>query len=175
MNADEAPIEPRRVEHGVQQLDWSEASESARKATFRRLEALVADGTLPVEEVAARSTVELRAIDDELAVLVYDSMIDDRLLDGVRATTRAVRQLTFAARGLTLEIEVADGSRQLVGQVVPPQEALVELRHRSGCTAVTTDELGCFHLAAVPAGPVSFRCRPSRASADPIATSWITL
>jgi hypothetical protein len=176
MKADEVPAESRRVGRGVQHLDWSDASEAAREATFRRLDALVADDAVPVEEVAvARSNVELRSIDDQLATLVYDSRIDDHLLDGVRSSTRAVRQLTFAARGLVLEIEVADGSRQLVGQVVPPQEALLEMRHRSGCTAVTTDELGCFHLPAVPEGPVSFRCRPSRLAADSIATSWITL
>ncbi|HLN05699.1 MAG TPA: hypothetical protein VK217_05445, partial [Acidimicrobiales bacterium] len=113
-------------------------------------------------------------IDDELAALVYDSMIDDDLLASVRSGGQSIRQLTFAARDLVLEMEVSD-ARRVVGQVVPPQAAIVELRHRGGTTPVTTDELGCFHVPALPDGPVSFRCRPSRADANSVATSWITL
>jgi hypothetical protein len=58
---------------------------------------------------------------------------------------------------------------------VPPQAALVELRHRGGTTPLEADELGCFHVPALPEGPVSFRCRPKRSAAQSIATSWITL
>ena len=176
MKADDCPAGSCRVERGVEHPDWSEASEAAREATFRRLDALMADDPAPAEVAAvAGSHSEVRHIDDQLACLVYDSMIDDHLLDRVRSGARVVRQLTFAARGLVLEVEVTAGSRQLVGQVVPPQAALLEMRHRSGCTAVTSDELGCFHIPAIPEGPVSFRCRPSRPAPDSIATSWITL
>jgi len=52
---------------------------------------------------------------------------------------------------------------------------VVELRHRGGTTALETDELGCFHVTAMPKGPVSFRCLPDGAAARSVATSWITL
>jgi hypothetical protein len=131
----------------------------------------------PVPEdvlASARSRFELRCIDDELARLVYDSKLDDGLLAGVRSGPGSNRQITFAARGLVLEMEISDG-RKLVGQVVPPQAAVMEIRHRRGSTPVTIDDLGCFLVPAIPDGPVSFRCRPARADADSIATSWITV
>jgi hypothetical protein len=115
-----------------------------------------------------------RSVDDELAALVYDSMADTELLASVRSGGRHARQLTFEAPQVTLEIEVSSG-RRLVGQVVPPQAAVVELRHRSGTTPVATDELGCFHVREMPDGPVSFRCCPSGGEAHSVATSWIAL
>jgi hypothetical protein len=116
----------------------------------------------------------LRSVDDELAALVYDSMADAELLSNVRSGGRHARQLTFEAPDIMLEIEVSSG-RRLVGQVVSPQTAVVELHHRNGVTPVTTDELGCFHVRAMPDGPVSFRCCPSRSEAHSVATSWIAL
>jgi hypothetical protein len=170
------PSETARVEGAAVRHDWLDVANAAREATFSRLHALVLERD-PVPEyvlAAARSSYELRSVDDELAGLVYDSMIDDELLAGVRSGRSTVRQLTFAARDIVLEMEVSE-TRRLVGQVVPPQAAVVELRHRGGTTPVMTDELGCFHVPAIPDGPVSFRCRPARADADSIATSWITL
>jgi hypothetical protein len=73
-----------------------------------------------------------------------------------------------------LEIEFSS-SGHLVGQIVPPQVAVVEMRHRAGTTPVETDELGYFRVPAMPEGPVSFRCSPGRTAGPSIATSWITL
>ncbi len=165
-----------RLEGSGFHLDWPDTADSAREATLRRLRSLVPEAD-PVREdvhVSARSRLDPRSIDDEPAGLVYDSTIDDELLASVRSGRRSIRQLTFAARDLVLELEVSGASR-LVGQVVPPQAAVVELRHREGTLAVTADELGCFHIPAVPDGPVSFRCRPAGADAASVATSWITL
>jgi hypothetical protein len=176
MRADDAGAMISRFDGVAAHLDWPEAAEVAREATFQRLQSLVLENDPVPEDVlrAAVATFELRSVDSELAALVYDSMIDDALLAGVRSGAQSTRQLTFAARGLVLEMEMS-GARNLVGQVVPPQAAIVELRTRCGSTPVTTDELGCFHIPAIPDGPVSFRCRPARADADSIATSWITL
>jgi hypothetical protein len=136
---------------------------------------MLEDDQVPQDVIAGAGTsLALRSIDDELASLVYDSMTDDDLFVGVRSGTRTVRQLSFEAGELVLEMEVT-GDRYLVGQVVPPQVAVVELRHRGGTTNVETDELGCFHFRGVPEGPVSFRCCPARPAAPPVATSWITL
>ena len=153
---------------------WPDAAEAAREAASRRLRSLVIeDHALPEDLASATSRLALRSVDDELAALVYDSMIDDDLLANVRSGAGAVRQLTFAAADLVLEVEVS-GARYLVGQVVPPQAAVVELRHRGGNAEVETDALGCFHVPVVPDGPVSFRCRTVGATTDPVATSWIT-
>jgi hypothetical protein len=73
-----------------------------------------------------------------------------------------------------LELEVS-ATGHLVGQVVPPQTAVVELRHRSGTMPVETDGLGCFQVARLPEGPVSFRCSPSDSAVQTVATSWVTL
>jgi len=122
---------------------------------------------------SARESFELRSIDDELATLVYDSMIDDDVLAGVRSGGGSTRQLTFAARSLVLEMDVFD-ARHVVGQVVPPQAALVEVRHRGETISMTIDELGCFHIPVMPEGPVSIRCHPTRSGAYSVATNWIT-
>ena len=173
---DEAPAKPSRVSGTATHLEWPDAAETAREATFRRLHSLVLENDpVPPDVLAsARSSFGVRSIDDELAALVYDSTTDDGLLAGVRSGARTARQLTFEADDLVLEMEVS-GARYLVGQVVPPQVAVIDMRHRAGTTPVETDQLGCFHFPAVPDGPVSFRCRPTRPDARPVATSWITL
>jgi hypothetical protein len=173
---DQAVAKASRIDGAAVHLDWPDAAEAAREATFRRLHSLVREkDPMPADVlVSARSSFGMRSIDDEPAALVYDSIIDDDLLSSVRSGGRTVRQLTFEARDLVLEVEVS-GAGHLVGQVVPPQATVVELRHRGGTTPVVTDELGCFHVPAMPDGPVSFRCRPTRSAAHSVATSWITL
>jgi hypothetical protein len=173
---DEAVAKASRIAGAAVHLEWPDAAEAAREATFRRLQSLVPEkDPVPAEVLAsARSSFGLRSVDDELAALVYDSMIDDGLLASVRSGGRTARQLSFEARDLVLEMEMS-GARYLVGQVVPAQAAVVELRHRGGTTPVETDELGCFHIPVVPDGPVSFRCWLASSAAHPVATSWITL
>jgi len=177
MRSDDRPVSKRsRVDGSRTQVDWPDSANDAREAAFRRLHQLVRDRDAVPEDVfvSANSSFDLRSIDDELAALVYDSIIDDALLAGVRSSGPSTRQLTFAASGLVVEIEVSDAGR-LVGQIVPPQAAEVELRHRAGTTPVPTDDLGCFSVPVLPDGPVSFRCHPTRFGADSVATSWITL
>jgi hypothetical protein len=173
---EKAPPEPSRLDGSARHTDWPDAAEAARDATFRRFHSLVLEkDPVPADVVSeARASVELRSIDDELAWLVYDSVTDDDLLAGVRSGARTGRQLSFEGDDLVLEMEMS-GARYLVGQVVPPQLAVVELRHRGGTTPVETDELGCFHFPSVPEGPVSFRCCPAEPPAHSVATSWITL
>ena len=177
MNArDQAADKSSRSGAPASHLEWPDAAQAAREATFRRLHSLVLEDDPVLAEVlsSAKSSFGLRSIDDELAALVYDSLTDDELLVSVRSGGRTVRQLTFEARDLALELEVS-GARYLVGQVVPPQAATVELRHRGGTAEMETDELGCFHVPAVPDGPVSFRWHPAAPGARPVATSWFTL
>jgi hypothetical protein len=155
---------------------WPGAAAAAREAALGRLRALGADPEPGDEAILADrfANGDLRSIDDEPARLVYDSLLDTELHASVRAASPGLRQLTFEARDLSLELEVSSAG-QLMGQVVPPQAAIVEVRHRAGTASVDTDDLGFFHLARLPAGPVSLRCQPTARALQAVATSWITL
>jgi len=174
MNADDrAPKAPRLGGDPVG-VDWADAAEAARGATSRRLRSLTSETDPAEPDGLEHARSQLRSVDDEPACLVYDSNIDSELLAAVRTGGQTLRQLTFEASEIVLEIEFSS-TGHLVGQIVPPQAAVVELRHRAGTTAVQTDELGYFRVPAMPEGPVSFRCRPGRSAGHSIATSWIAL
>jgi hypothetical protein len=155
----------------------AESNDLAREATFKRLAELVRSADpVPSEVVAAaKESFTWRSIDEELAELVYDSTFDGDLLAGVRAGGTVGRQLTFEAPGLVLEVEVLDGpDRELTCQIVPPQPATLELRHRNGSICLERDDFGMFHMTEVPVGPVSLRCVPLEDGHDPASTSWVT-
>jgi hypothetical protein len=176
MNADDQPVKSHRASGDAAGLRRSGGAQAAKEATILRLQSLGL-GTDASESDApghARPAGGPRSVDDEPAALVYDSNFDAELFAAVRAGSQALRQLTFEASDVLLEIEVS-GAGHLVGQVVPPQAAVVELRHRAGTTPVETDELGYFHVPDMPEGPVSFRCCPAGPAARSVATAWITL
>jgi hypothetical protein len=105
--------------------------------------------TTPPPEVveAGRQSFTWRTIDAELAALVYDSLLDDE-----PATARSApgpRFLTFESGELTIEVEVdpAPAGRRLLGQIVPPQAAELELRPGTGApVSATADALGRFTI-----------------------------
>ena len=108
----------------------------------------------------AKAAFTLRSIDAELAELVFDSATEE--LVGIRSA-EAARQMTFRAPGIEIEVVVMDeGARRLVGQLVPPQSAEIELLYKGLDTdearTATADTLGRFTFLDVPAGPVSIRC-----------------
>jgi hypothetical protein len=129
------------------------------------------DGVPAGVVAAAKASFAWRSIDDELASLVYDSADEPGLLAGVRGGS--ARQLTFSSDGLTIELEVDGPGRGLVGQLVPPQPAAIEVRHLDGSSFVSADELGRFDLVQVPHGPVSLRCEAG--AGGRIATDWVRL
>jgi hypothetical protein len=98
-----------------------------------------------------------------------------RFRDGSRpGGTRRRRRLRFEAATLGIELEVwATGDRRrIVGQLVPAQPAVVELRTGTSATAtVEVDEHGRFELDA-PAGPISLSCRLGGGSPT-VDTEWI--
>lgn len=121
---------------------------------------------------AAKATATWQTLDAELADLIYDSVFDEELV-GVRGGT--ARQLTFATTDFTVEIEVAAGSGRINGQLVPPQEADVEIRHPDGSVKVQSDHLGHFRADGVPPGPVSLRCRIGGPTGRAAHTDWVVL
>ncbi len=121
---------------------------------------------------AATAAFPLRTIDKELATLDYDSLLDD---DPQPARPPGgSRHLTFVAKGLCVEVDV--GEDGLLGRLVPPKVAEIELRWPGGSTSVAADESGGFSVSAVPTGPISFRCQcGSSDTALPVVTDWVTL
>ncbi len=99
----------------------------------------------------ARAAFTWRTIDTELAELVFDS---SKELAGVRAEDSS-RQVTFKAPGVEIEVMVIEnGTRRLVGQLVPPAMHTVELVGADAVHSVETDRLGRFTFDALEPGPV---------------------
>jgi hypothetical protein len=112
-----------------------------------------------------------RDLDAELAELVFDSA--EAGLVGVRGSD-TTRQMTFRAPGVEIEVEVlSTEGRRIIGQLVPPQELTVELRHGDQAIETTSDSLGRFRFDDVPTGPVSLRCRIGEGHT--IRTDWMLL
>src|SRR3954452_3735878 len=125
----------------------------------------------------ARIALELRTVDAELAELTYDSAADAEQALAVRSGS-SPRMLSFEAGGLGIELEVTPSgdTRDLEGQLVPPQAADIEIRHPARTFAVEADEVGRFTAQGIPAGPVSLRCRlRAVAMATPVTTEWLPL
>ncbi|GAA3447310.1 hypothetical protein [Planomonospora venezuelensis] len=116
---------------------------------------------------AAVEAYALASIEAELAELVFDSLTQSA---PVRGTDRP-RLLTFRGNGLTLDLEITAG--RLVGQLLPPQPAEIELLGgRSPAAALTADAAGRFVCDRVAAGPFSLHCRAGGAV---ITTEWLTV
>jgi len=116
-----------------------------------------------------------RSIDDELAVLVYDSDHDEAVLAHARSAESS-RRLTFEGPGLRLEVEITfSRPLALVCQVVPPQPAVLEVRDGRGIVATEADSFGTFNVASLRGGPFSLRCTPSNQGCSPVATSWLRI
>jgi hypothetical protein len=138
---------------------------------LRRI-AAEADPPPVVLREAARGAFAWRDVERELAELVYDSTEDDTALAGLRSDT-ASWLLTFEAE-ISVEVEVVrtGTTRRLVGQIVPPQEGRIEVRHASGVTEVAADPIGRFACDDVARGPVSLRCRVGGRIVD---TEWVAV
>lgn len=109
----------------------------------------------PVTEFA-KAGFGWRTIDAELAELVFDSASEE--LVGVRSEDDT-RQVTFRAPGVEIEVAVlAEGARRIIGQLVPPQQAEIELRYNGESRSTQSDHLGRFTFHEVPTGPISLRC-----------------
>ncbi|MDQ3783085.1 MAG: hypothetical protein M3349_09145 [Actinomycetota bacterium] len=119
----------------------------------------------------AKASFDWRDIDAQMAELVYDSA--EAGLVGVRGDEQS-RQLTFRAPGVEIEVElVSERSRRIVGQLVPPQETVVELRFDGSALETTTDRLGRFSFDDVPTGPISLRCNVG--DDQSVRTDWVLM
>jgi len=126
---------------------------------------------------AALDAFGWRDIDAELAELVYDSLVDADQASLVRGPADQ-RLVSFAVGGMTIDVEVtsAGSGRSVMGQIAPPQRAMVDIRYPRDTVTVETDELGRFESGPLPPGPASLRLRPPPGGEGPaIVTDWISL
>lgn len=142
--------------------------------TDDRLQGIVASAlsiTDPVPDSAleaAKAAFTWRTIDSELAELVFDS--SESGLVGVRG--EAARQVTFRAPGVEIEVMVvSDETRRIVGQLVPPQQATVELHSSAGVREQGSDSLGRFTFDGIVPGPVKLTVQTPQGGT--VATEWL--
>ena len=147
---------------------------------FDRLAATLRNAEPPPDAVVdmARAGFGLRRLDAELAELVADSALE-LTPAGVRGDLAAPRMLTFEAGDAEIEVQVsaaADGTWQMIGQVVPPAPGTVGLEPADpALVAVETDadELGRFTLRTRGGG--SWRLIYRRQGLTAVVSPWVLL
>jgi hypothetical protein len=161
-------LEPASIGNEESEGPAAEPADLARQAMFYRL------GQLTRRSASSGS---LRSVDDELAVLVYDSSTAAEPLAGVRGNAEpgCSRQLTFQGPDLLIEVEVDGSGREMTCQIVPPQRVSLEVRHNGGTVDLGVDDFGTFHVPELPGSTFSLRCLPLTSEAEPTVTSWITV
>jgi hypothetical protein len=118
-----------------------------------------------------------RTIDADLAELVFDSVVDHDDAALVRGPHPG-RLLSFRSGGLTIDIEIAGvgPDRSLIGQLVPPQPAAVEIRQGTDARTVEADELGRFSAGPLRPGPTCLRCSvDAEGGRHAVVTDWVTI
>jgi hypothetical protein len=136
--------------------------------------ALRAEDPVPERVLAgARAAFTWRTIDAELAELVFDSATE---LTGVRGGVEdTARQVTFQAPGVEIEMMVIDdGSRRIVGQLVPPRDATVQLTTADEVRDTRTDAVGRFTFQDVAQGPVRLSVLTDSGEGV-VHTEWVLL
>ncbi|MFE5812187.1 hypothetical protein [Streptomyces sp. NPDC056479] len=123
----------------------------------------------PVPAQLRRLAVEafvLHDLDARIAELTFDS-VEDAI--PVRGATDVPRMLTFRAGEVTVDVEVT--AQGLMGQVLPPQQARIEvLGGPQTVTPVVADAMGRFTSDAPPSGPFALRLRTD---GEVVVTEWL--
>jgi hypothetical protein len=166
--APEAAIEPAPAGRGESGDAAVEPADLTRRAMFHRLGQLAGN---------RGASGVLRSVDDDLAVLVYDSSTAPEPLAGVRGSAQpgGSRQLSFQGPDLVIEVEVDGLGQEMTCQVVPPQPVSLEVRHPGGTIDLGVDDFGTFYVPELPGRTISLRCIPLTSDGDATVTSWITV
>jgi hypothetical protein len=126
---------------------------------------------------AAQDAFAWRDVDGDLAELVFDSLLDTDDATLVRGSPER-RLISFQASGLTIDVEVtiAAAGRAVLGQIMPPRRAAVEIRNPHGAVTVEADELGRFRSGPLRAGPMSLRLSlAADAPGSQVVTDWLAI
>jgi hypothetical protein len=121
----------------------------------------------------ARSSFAWRDLAAEIALLEFDSAIDDDGLVRVRALPSA-RRLYFRTGQLVVSLEVHQPQRKVVGRIEPAGSVTLELRHQGGSSVVDSDRYGYFAFDHLPPGAISLRWQPTGQDRV-VETEWVTL
>lgn len=126
----------------------------------------------------ARLSFGLRDLDHELARLVADSSLEGA--GAVRSgASGAPRLLSFESGDLELELEVSSDdttsgdTRRLLGMVLPPGPARIEVGRVDASTSVQTDGDGRFVVHGLEPGPMRLTCH--RQGLASVRTPWTVL
>ena len=143
------------------ELDLDLLEEELRRATA------ILDPVPPELRQIAVEAFALHDLDAQIAELTFDSVVD---AIPVRGAVDVPRMLTFHAGGVTVDVELS--ARGLMGQVLPPQTAGVEvLSGPVSGSPLETDSMGRFTYGEPPAGPFALRLRTGEGV---LVTDWLT-
>jgi hypothetical protein len=150
--------------------DGSDAESDAEFDDSLLQDLRLASGILdPVPAELRQLAVEAYALHDldaRLAELTFDSLVD---AIPVRGATDPPRMLTFHSGDVTVDVEVS--AQGLMGQVLPPQPASIEvLSGPRTAASLTADDMGRFTTDTAPAGPFALRLR---AGGEVVVTEWL--
>jgi hypothetical protein len=109
----------------------------------------------------ARAAYTWRTIDAELIELTRDSATEASAESALVRAVTGPRLLVFESERISIELEVSaepDQRLRLVGQLVPPARATIEIQQRGGTTTTESDELGRFMIGGLSPGPSRLRC-----------------
>jgi hypothetical protein len=116
----------------------------------------------PADAIAvAKAAAGLGRADDELAVLVSDSLVGEGV--AVRREVGESRLLTYATPRLTVDLELGADGHTLMGQIMPTGRYALELEMADAVIQASTDEIGRFRLELGP-GWCRVRVRGSEGS-----------
>ncbi len=101
----------------------------------------------PASIAAAKEVFTWRTIDAELALLTFDSLVDEPA-NAVRSGNDVPRVLTFEAGSTVVdaELSVVDGTRRLMGHLSPARVAELELTTESDRLMASVDARGRFSV-----------------------------
>jgi hypothetical protein len=150
---------------GVDDADGTDAMDGLLEEELRQA-AAVLDPLPPGLLQIAVDAYALHDFDARVAELTFDSLVD---AIPVRGVTDAPRMLTFSAGELTVDVEVT--AQGLMGQVLPPRPARIEVLGgpRAG-VPLTVDDMGRFAADTPPSGPFALRLSTG---ADVVVTEWL--
>ena len=122
----------------------------------------------------AKAAYAWRDISASIALLEYDSLLDDDGLARVRSAG-SERTLLFRCDETVVRVAVVDGGRRLVGHISPARYDRVEVRQGDDVALASVDGSGRFLVEDVAAGSLSLRCRPADRGAPVVETEWVTV
>lgn len=150
---------------GEEGFDDHEFDDGLLEEELRRAAAVLDPVPAALQQLAV-DAYALHDLDARIAELTFDSLVDALPVRGAPATPR---MLTFRAGEVTVDVEVTQDG--LMGQVLPPQPARIEVLGgpRPG-SPLTADDLGRFTADTPPSGPFALRLRTD---ADVVVTQWL--